>query len=557
MENYRELRCIGKGSFGEVWLVKDKRDKRKYVVKRQEFHLPKDQEQAAKEVGMLSNLRHPNIVGYREAFVKDRFIFMVMQYCDGGDLDGLIEAHRHASEYFAEGDMLHCFSQLCLAVDFLHQNKVLHRDLKPQNVFLTSNNMVRLGDFGVARTLESTMEMAQTFVGTPYYLSPELVRNEPYNSKSDMYSLGVILYELAMLRRPYEASDMPKLVTKIVTAEYDRVTHYSDELASLVDSLLARDPASRPSAADVLQQAIIQRRLRLFLTRVLHGVGTDSHGMPVGEACDADVIVKQVEEWDGGLCQQQQHTDVVTFPDRAARQRRREELERLRSDASRLHHSSPSPCGDPVDDLLEDEARVLDGQEDFEREVELFASAAGIASTHIPKLLSASAAFMHHWHIPRGDGMAGQKLPSRLPPIKDVPKLGAMAKLPPIDAKMQLGFMRAALPSSRSTSPACSGGNTADSNASAAGDMWSSSLSRVNSLEMTVPPVYDWSFDNTSEMCNWHTLVGSNRIEAPAAGSASNGMTVCRRPDAEQPDSKQLDSDGRLAAQWRRFTASL
>ena len=118
------------------------------------------------------------------------------------------------------------FCQLTSAIDFCHSHRVLHRDLKPGNIFLTATNQVKLGDFGIARVLENTMDKAQTVAGTPYFMSPEVCENKPYGPESDMWALGCILYELCTLRHPFEASNLLGLVFKIVTVR-QRARHFA------------------------------------------------------------------------------------------------------------------------------------------------------------------------------------------------------------------------------------------------------------------------------------------------------------------------------------------
>ena len=168
-----------------------------------------------------------------------------------GDLGNKINARK--GKYFSENEVLDIFTQLCLALKHIHDRKILHRDIKAPNVMLTTNGLVKLGDFGVAKSLSFTMEKAKTFTGTPYYLSPEIVQNLPYSFKSDIWSLGVLLYEICCLKVPFEAKNIPLLTLKIVNGQYTPIPDfYSKELKSLVNSLLLVDHEKRPSVNEIL-----------------------------------------------------------------------------------------------------------------------------------------------------------------------------------------------------------------------------------------------------------------------------------------------------------------
>ena len=151
---------------------------------------------------------------------------------------------------------------------------VLHRDLKAANVFLTSRNLVKVGDFGIAKVLEASGPdgsgaLARTAVGTPYYLAPELVSGEPYAFKADMWAVGVLLYELIALRRPFEAKTLPHLAMKIVNCEYPPPpSGYSSELVALVSSLLSRDPAMRPTSQQVCEAPLVRRHHARLLAQL-------------------------------------------------------------------------------------------------------------------------------------------------------------------------------------------------------------------------------------------------------------------------------------------------
>ncbi|XP_043388440.1 serine/threonine-protein kinase Nek3 isoform X4 [Chelonia mydas] len=204
MEEYTMLKVLGEGSFGRVLLVFHKSSDQKYAMK--EIRLPKspsDVQNSRKEAILLSKMKHPHIVAYKESFEADGHLYIVMEYCDDGDLMQKIKYQR--GKLFPEDTILHWFVQMCLGVKHIHDRRVLHRDIKSKNIFLTQNGKVKLGDFGSARLLTNPMAYACTYVGTPYYVPPEIWENMPYNNKSDMWSLGCILYELCALKHPMTA----------------------------------------------------------------------------------------------------------------------------------------------------------------------------------------------------------------------------------------------------------------------------------------------------------------------------------------------------------------
>ncbi|XP_077014270.1 serine/threonine-protein kinase Nek3 isoform X4 [Tamandua tetradactyla] len=201
MDDYRTLRVIGEGSFGRVLLVEQQSSNRMFAMK--ELRLPKsfsEMQNSRKEAILLAKMKHPNIVAFQESFEADGHLYIVMEYCDGGDL---MQKIRHQKgKLFPEDMILNWFTQMCLGVNHIHMKRVLHRDIKAKNVFLTQNGRVKLGDFGSARLLSNPMAFACTYVGTPYYVPPEIWENMPYNNKSDIWSLGCILYELCTLKHP-------------------------------------------------------------------------------------------------------------------------------------------------------------------------------------------------------------------------------------------------------------------------------------------------------------------------------------------------------------------
>lgn len=218
----------------------------------------KEQKDAFLEAKILEKLNHPNIIKFIEVFRCSKptsTLNIVMDFATGGDLQKKIKNQREKKRYFPEDQIIDWFTQICLAIKHIHDKKILHRDLKSQNIFLTENGLIKLGDFGIAKCLNLTMEKASTIVGTPYYLSPEIVQNQPYNFKSDIWSLGVLLFEMMRLKMPFDANSLPMLSLKIIRGKFDSPpTVFSDELKELVKKLLNVDASLRPSIHDILSK---------------------------------------------------------------------------------------------------------------------------------------------------------------------------------------------------------------------------------------------------------------------------------------------------------------
>ena len=278
MEKYRKVKIVGKGSFGHAVLVQSVADRKLYIMKiidvsRMER---KQKEEALNEVHVLKSMRHPYIVTYRESFMDKRCLCIVMDYADGGDMYSKIAKQKSNGKGFPETMILDWFVQICLAIKHMHDRKILHRDLKTQNVFLTSKGEVKIGDFGISRVLQHTYDCAQTAIGTPYYLSPEICQEKPYNQKSDIWSLGCILYEMVTLRHAFDASSMKGLVVKILRGTYPSIPSvYSQNLRDLIDEMLQKDAQRRPSIKKILEKEFLSSRISqlLSLTVAKHEFG--------------------------------------------------------------------------------------------------------------------------------------------------------------------------------------------------------------------------------------------------------------------------------------------
>ncbi|XP_013371043.1 PREDICTED: serine/threonine-protein kinase Nek4 isoform X2 [Chinchilla lanigera] len=237
-----------------------------YVIKKLNLRntTSRERQAAEQEAQLLSQLKHPNIVTYKESWEGDGLLYIVMGFCEGGDLYRKLKEQK--GQLLPERQVVEWFVQIAMALQYLHEKHILHRDLKTQNVFLTRTNIIKVGDLGIARVLENHCDMASTLIGTPYYMSPELFSNKPYNYKSDVWALGCCVYEMATLKHAFNAKDMNSLVYRIIEGKLPPMPKaYSPELAELIRTMLSKRPEERPSVRSILRQPYIKHQISLFL----------------------------------------------------------------------------------------------------------------------------------------------------------------------------------------------------------------------------------------------------------------------------------------------------
>ncbi|XP_010893599.1 serine/threonine-protein kinase Nek8 isoform X1 [Esox lucius] len=294
MEKYEKIKVVGRGAFGVVHLCRRRGDGAFVILKEIPVEqMSRDERLAAQnECQVLKLLNHPNIIEYYENFLEDKALMIAMEYAPGGTLADYIQ--KRCNSLLDEDTILHFFVQILLALYHVHNKLILHRDLKTQNILLDKHQMiVKIGDFGISKILVSKSK-AYTVVGTPCYISPELCEGKPYNQKSDIWALGCVLYELASLKRAFEAANLPALVLKIMSGTFAPISdRYSPELRQLILNMLNLDPSKRPQLNEIMAHPVCIRPLLNLYTDIgnvkmrriekpLSTMHSGAHGRSVG-----------------------------------------------------------------------------------------------------------------------------------------------------------------------------------------------------------------------------------------------------------------------------------
>ncbi|KAH7647194.1 NEK2 [Cryptosporidium bovis] len=302
--DYEEIEEIGRGCFGTVHRIRRKSDGRCFVWKKICYENMTQQEkiQIVNEVNVLRKLNHRNIIKYIDRIIdkQNQQIYIIMEHCDEGDLGNYLKKKRKIGEMIDEDIAVSIFIQLLDALHYCHtrSNKVLHRDIKPQNIFLTtlknkdllsiiiegsclneftdrnknleaSEIIVKLGDFGLARYLSGSNQLATTHVGTPYYMSPEVLGKGQYNEKSDIWSLGCCVYELLVGKPPFYARSYDELRKHVNEGVVKSLPErYSREFNDVLKLMFERDPVKRPSVEEIFKFDFVRKKTKLLSSKI-------------------------------------------------------------------------------------------------------------------------------------------------------------------------------------------------------------------------------------------------------------------------------------------------
>ncbi|XP_015252899.1 PREDICTED: serine/threonine-protein kinase PLK1 [Cyprinodon variegatus] len=251
-KKYTRGRFLGKGGFAKCYEITDMKTKQVFagkVVPKALILKQHQREKMTSEIAIHKSLNHPNIVGFQGFFEDDDFVFVVLEICRRRSL---LELHKRRKAV-TEPEARYYMTQLLKGVHYLHNNRVIHRDLKLGNIFLNDDMEVKIGDFGLATKIEFDGERKKTLCGTPNYIAPEVLCKKGHSYEVDVWSLGCILYTLLVGKPPFETSCLKETYSRIKKNHYVIPWHINPAAASLIKRMLHADPAQRPTISQLEQ----------------------------------------------------------------------------------------------------------------------------------------------------------------------------------------------------------------------------------------------------------------------------------------------------------------
>ena len=265
-EKYDLIEIIGQGMYGKVYKALNKFENKFYAIKTMNFKniTPKERLNIDTEINLLQELKHPNIVLYKESFIdENQNLNIVTTFCEGGDLYQKI--FKSQKTYFQEKEIINALIQLLLGLSYIHDKKIVHRDIKTKNIFIQNEHTLRIGDFGIAKIFNSNKNSKNTnlnkMVGTPLYMAPECFKqNKKYSYKSDIWSLGCCIYEMCNLKHAFEGQFFPAVSIKISEGKRLPLNKiYSKELRNVIDNMLNLNPRNRPTIASLIEKTFLKK----------------------------------------------------------------------------------------------------------------------------------------------------------------------------------------------------------------------------------------------------------------------------------------------------------
>ena len=270
-ENFIIVKKIGNNNICHSYLIRSTETNEEYAYKRVNISDANDEsvKKIKNDVEILKTLNLPNVILFVNALFSDdqKTLYLFTEYADDGNLQMKLDENKKEKKNFDEVTLLNWLMQVCLALKYIHEKDILHRDIKPSNILLMKN-IAKLGNFGVAKVLNSKLRHAKTMVATPQYLAPEIINKEKYSFKADIWSLGVTFYQLMYLTYPFEGKTDEEMQKNIVAGKRKEISNsysYDSKLVELINKMLSKRPEERPSAEEILDNTIISTRMTCYL----------------------------------------------------------------------------------------------------------------------------------------------------------------------------------------------------------------------------------------------------------------------------------------------------
>ena len=287
VDNLYLSKSLGKGAFGEVFLTKIEGKSGLYATKRLDRAYSEREEnmkRLANEIKVMQKIIHPNLVSLIELKKTKSHLYLVMEFCNGGDLTSCLKKYMQLyNKPFSEEIVQYLMRQIVSGLDALHSRNFLHRDLKLDNILCCFNsendknslNMMRstakISDFGFATVLNKSSPLAHTVLGTPTNMDPSLLnnmeqrtRNEGYDQKADIWSLGTLCYEMLVGRNPFSGKSMKDLYNKVKVGTYPLPNTLSREVVFFIEAMLQKDPKKRLGCKELLQHEFLTKNVKQF-----------------------------------------------------------------------------------------------------------------------------------------------------------------------------------------------------------------------------------------------------------------------------------------------------